>query len=343
VIGRSSNYSKSFQGNFDGNNKKITLAINHSNNNNAAGLFGCVSNKCVLKSIVVDGYVNAKLGAAGIVCGIYMPSTNSDTIIINKCINLANITSEYAAGIVSYGETDINMFINNGGLFIDSCVNYGNITASFQSAGIFGSVDCNFKAMRIKNCQNGGFITSTRNDNGYAGGIAIWYGGKIIDCLNHGTVTSAGNNASGIVCELIDYDIDDFLGNEVRNCINAGYIKGKTIAGGIVGKSTNHSSRRPTYISNCLNVNSVKSDVISYRGGIIGIIDGTSTTIISNCHYDKQLCSVGVSGANVILGVEAHLTINMVGTKLQSKLGTADWHYDTNLYPQLKCLLYRWW
>jgi len=44
VIGRSSSYSKSFQGNFDGNNKKITLAINHSNNKYLADFFGLTLN-----------------------------------------------------------------------------------------------------------------------------------------------------------------------------------------------------------------------------------------------------------------------------------------------------------
>ena len=347
TIGRYSNYyyeGQTFQGNFDGNNKKITLAINNNTYyGDAIGLFGCVFHKCVLKSIVVDGYVTCgNSNAAGIVAEVYTNSgTISDTIRINKCINLANITSNGgASGIVTsmvsvwWSDT-----IRNGGIFIDSCVNYGNITGS-SAAGILVQSGY-YKAMRIKNCQNGGFIIAS-SFGGNGGGIATLYYGEIIDCLNHGTVT-CNSEGGGIVARLYYYD--NVFKSEVRNCINAGPVKGIS-AGGIVADSRLNNKnflKNFNYIANCINVNSVQSYASNQTsiGGILG--KGQEYTTIVNNHYDKQMCPIGRVNKTDIPGAEGHLTINMVGNKLQSKLGTANWHYDTNLYPQLKCLLWRWW
>ncbi|MCL2039182.1 MAG: hypothetical protein FWG85_01990 [Bacteroidetes bacterium] len=208
----------------------------------------------------------------------------------------------------------IHLNLNDGGLFryaggniswacvISDLIVCGTVTGQEFAGGIAGF---NINAT-IENCLNIANIYAT---DGYAGGIA-------------GRTT---NNPFSII----------------SNCINSGYVNGRTGSGGIIGfnDQLGHFPLVPggqpsrLFISNCINTGVVEGN--NDIGAITGEI---GRAILENCHYDKQMCIYGgVNGVDV-LGTTAHLTKDIVGDKLASILGTADWIYTDgdSLYPQLK-------
>ena len=113
-----------FQGNFDGQDHAIALAINMPTAD-YVGLFGCIQN-ATIKNVIVNGYVNGNNIVSGI-AGFIL-----NNAAITDCVNAANITGNvYVAGIVAlacYNTT------------IENCINSGDITGSNLVAGIAGSI-----------------------------------------------------------------------------------------------------------------------------------------------------------------------------------------------------------
>jgi len=237
---------RSFQGNFNGNNKKITLAINHINTDYTAGLFGYV-NKGTLENIIVDGYVKSTPNAGGIVGCIYQfasLNTSGDVAIIN-CFNIASITVDgksnghdgAAGGIVGC----INPFDLVNCVTIINCSNIGTISgegfAYHGVGGIIGNVwDNNTTTTTISNCINSGLIKGinvvlSTGIGGIIGSITTSTNLSLSNCINTGVIikvlgggASSNNYSSGII------------GNTVNNTIyisNCYYDKQMCIYGGI--------------------------------------------------------------------------------------------------------------
>ena len=82
--------NRAFQGNFDGNNKKIILGLDYYNTNPVA-LFG-LAVKCELKNIIVSGYVIGMVHIGGIA------GRSENNVVISNCINLGFIKGHYAVG-----------------------------------------------------------------------------------------------------------------------------------------------------------------------------------------------------------------------------------------------------
>ena len=115
MIGRNYGFPRetAFQGIFDGNGKKITLAIDTSRGGGGYGisLFNTVGESGVVKDVIVDGYVIGRDGdVAGIVGELYGG-------VVERCINNASLHSDglCVGGIAGH---------NNSGIIRD-CINSG--------------------------------------------------------------------------------------------------------------------------------------------------------------------------------------------------------------------------
>ena len=317
-----------FEGVFDGNNKKITLAI-HNAQSGSTGMFGKIGRYAVIKNVEVEGYVIATVGnpmpAAGGIAGVSLGK-------IENCINKCNVSitdapvGDHAGGIVGMGY-GYGQIIN--------CVNFGRIEVPFHDvggiAGSFFNIHYYYDNPTpiISNCINFGSVYARFGSLlSMAGGIVGQCDDiSITNCINMGNVYGYGEGVGGIVG----------FGQPtiINRCINAGFISGTSIVGGIIGQ--HHRGR----IQNSINIGVVASHPCNSANYIGGICGGSNSGDISNCYYDKQLCIYGGIG-NEGMGQDfpgravGKLTSEMIGTQLQAILGTADWRYGNNLYPILK-------
>ena len=268
-------YTEAFQGDFDGNNKKITLAIDIKGNkqNRHVALFSHIISCWLVDDIppshihhlIVDGYViydnDVRHGFTGGIVGY-----NDFGAEISYCINRSNVTSSNicTGGITGHNEGTIS-----------HCYNFGNIihTGNSDMAAIGGIAGHSAYCKFITYSHNSGNIISATS---FVGGIVglLDYGNEISYCINIGTV-KGGSIVGGIIGGYnSSSDIDNMY-----NCINSGLIVGKHIVGGIIG-------RNKGAVKNCINTNTVKGN--TKVGCIVGENDGGT---IENCHYDKQICS----------------------------------------------------
>jgi hypothetical protein len=158
-------------------------------------------------------------------------------------------------------------------------------------------------------------------------------GGKISHCVNIGTILSKTdtmgwalelNRTFGSVGGIVGAggcDFNNFMALPVHiyNCVNSGYISGEAIVGGIYGEMYDEDT-----IENCINTGVVEGK--EKQGGIAGASTfGYYGQEIINCHYDKQMCLYGgINGTDEVGRAEGHLTKELIGTNLQSKLGNTD-------------------
>ncbi len=171
-----------FTGIFDGNGKKITVAINapaDKSGDTFDALFGTVSG--TVKNLTVGGTVVGSNKVAGVV-GKLSGSGNVD-----NCKNNATVTGRKNIG----GICGLVL----GKATVTNCVNYGNINgknpikAGLDMGGIVGCVwDADQNTVAIVNCYNAGKIYG----EGYnCGGIVGHYqGGGLVNCFNSGEVTA---------------------------------------------------------------------------------------------------------------------------------------------------------
>jgi len=175
-----------FRGYFDGQNHTINLTIN---TNGDAALFGLIGGICsggssYIKNLIVSGDVNLKSATAGITthilaCGLTVEISNcinlakitgsdngniartggiagmlqGNNVTISHCINVGNIKSGCAAGIVGLAE-----FLSDANIYINNCINYGYIKGGSYAAGILGLVFYYGGNSSIQNCVNTGVV-----------------------------------------------------------------------------------------------------------------------------------------------------------------------------------------
>ena len=199
IIGFVSNGT--FQGNFDGQNYTINLAIDMPESD-YVGLFGLI-HIATIKNIIVNGYGSISGQGHSSVGGIVGFLANTS---ISNCINNGSISgNEHIGGIVGLlANTSISNCINNGSISgnayiggiagtglnssISNCINIGNITGKGHVGGIHGCGGAD--GSTINNCVNYGFVKGI--DTG-VGGINGHYYKSIRNSINTGVVE--GENA----------------------------------------------------------------------------------------------------------------------------------------------------
>jgi len=261
----------SFQGNFNGNNFKVTVSINKPTDI-AIGTFGYCTDGCVIENLNVDGIVMGYVHVGGVVGNL--AGSNS---IIKNCNNYASLKSieRTLGGIVG---------INNNGKILN-CNNYGAIEHySIYSNYVGGIVGHNhYGNNHISNCVNN---ESVHARGWEAGGIVGRNVGIVEFCVNIGTITSTSNitfssNCGGIVGCFASWGV-------IYNNTNYGFVYGGYNIGGVIGKVDYIN-----VISNAIVINNSNFGVVEGLGnvGCIVGLKGTSTNIIiENNHYDKQMC-----------------------------------------------------
>ena len=271
---------------------------------------------CINYGNVSVDYVSGVFGGIGGIAGI------ANAVTISNCINYGYIKTdagEYIAGIVGYGGYNTNIL---------NCDNYGNITGANYSEAVGGITGCVATYSKVEYCTNSGYISGKIAVGGITGHshetIIVSY------CINIGTIYASDSYAGGISSGF-DNQYRNSNGN-YSYCINSGLIIGKSNVGGIVGQSLES-------VSNCLNTGVIIC--LNNNNTNIGAITGITKTsvIVTNCYYDKQMCIYGgINNADVTSRAVGRMTKEMIGTNLQTLLGTDAWIYTDSLYPQLKAL-----
>jgi len=320
--------TRPFRGLFNGNCRKIELQLNFGwntpNPRERVALFGNVDAGIII-NVITEGYAIGTQYVAGIVgTGNYITVKNSTNFAKIEVSRSNNAYYGFAGGIVGW--------VWNGAL-IDSCTNAGRIEGNWHIGGILGV----------------GYLGITLRNN-----------------CNIGTVYAAGSSAGGIVACIGYSSQTSAQKNIIEHNMNAGFVsvgsKNSADAGGIVGVDAGYHNT----IRYCLNVGVVRSndkniDSISSSstsvgsGSTTGAILGNrinNNTIVTDCYYDRQMYYNQQKQANPAnfpnwytaiggvpdnnISIQGFNTSSMLGTSLQSRLGTAYWIFTTGAYPVLK-------
>jgi len=294
MIGDDVNY---FEGGFDGQNFKITLAIVSNNIN--VGLFSQFS--ATIFDLVLDGSVTGGQNSQNVGGLVGLPIAGS----ILRCINLAEVTSNGPTSSVG----GIAGMAFAFGVFHE-CTNNGTITGGRYVAGIIGY---NNTAV-IDNCRNAGTIKSNSYKPHYMAGIVGKVYGSIIASVNIGSVLSSNSEYAGGIVAYSEGDIHE--------AHNSGVVDGAiNSVGGIVGYAGSSAMVR-----DCINTNWIEGTATN-SGAIAGLNNG----FVSNCYYDEQMCilpGIGAGGGNAI-GLP---TTSMIGNNLPSPFNY--WQLHPQLYPR---------
>lgn len=191
--------------------------------------------KCRFSNITVSG--KATIGGAGIVYSAKSCDFTDCTSKVNADIKVTDALPGYFAGI-SWGYENSNF---------KNCRNKGNITltgawnedTSFSVYGIAGSTK------KIEKCVNTGNLTIKNTAKGDAGfglefeacGVAGTCYGQAKGCGNTGKITVNTKNGFTNVGGV------SYYGTKIKNCYNTGTVSltGKGYAGGVVGEFSDGS------------------------------------------------------------------------------------------------------
>ena len=264
---KNKNY-KAFQGEFDGNGKKITLAMNNRVGDRATGLFAFVKDSAYVHDLTVEGSVTSVSNNTGAVAGVVrVVHADGTGARFERVINKANVSSSAASvgGIAGYADADSTKV--NTKLQFESCENHGNIvSANSHVGGLIGSA----KYLTIKNGNNTGRLEGVTNVGGLTG---YTYMSNFYDSKNSGSASASGsggnflNNkgASGTYAAgaagIAAYGQNVYL----KRCENSGSISGVNKTGGLVG------SLYWGNVINCVN-NGEVSVSVDAAGGVAGWI-----------------------------------------------------------------------
>lgn len=138
---------KIFQGNFDGNGKRVTLDIEESNG--YAALFGIANEPASIKGLEVNGEIYSCKTGAGIVA-------IADHITLMGCLNSVNVVAtDTAGGVAAIAKNCI----------ISNCGNNGLVRSNKLSGGVIGYAE----ESEADNLVNGGSVLSANTAGGLLG------------------------------------------------------------------------------------------------------------------------------------------------------------------------------
>lgn len=143
-------------------------------------------------------------------------------------------------------------------------------------------------------------------------------------CFFRGEVAASYHTAGGIV---------GINGSIVESCFSEGIVWGNDKVGGLVGISDNALAT----VDKCFSLTTIDTDVetASEIGALIGVNYGS----MDNTYYNIDITPFYPTGAHYDFGENGKRLLDIVGSGLETKLGT-DWTYTDNIdneyfYPQL--------
>ena len=300
--------SKTFNGNFNGNNYSINSI--YINTEKIGGLFGC-TNEATIKNTTIKGEITSTKEKAG---GIIRDAKKTN---VEKCINYATIitTNDNPTYISDGGISYTNSYsggiagsLGNDGI-VNECINYGKIiTNKTYAAGIVAFCD----GIIMNSINYGEIITQ----GSIAAGIASFkYSGRsegtiIINCANYGNIKSP-YIGGGIWGQQIAGKVF------IYNSYNLGNIQSEQIAGGIYGK---------TYLTTTTNITNCYNEGIVYgktsTGGILGYVYGGTLSITNSYYLDNVEKEIG--------NIEQGTSIKYSSTEKEIVLSGLNNYIDSN-------------
>ncbi len=209
-------------------------------------------------------------------------------------------------------ESYLGLFGKNKGTIMNLGVEKAEINGYEFVGGVCGYND----GVKIQNCYN----TGTVKGYNYVGGVCGFNCGTnyatIENCYNTGTVS--GTEEIGGVCGYNDYN------GTIQNCYNTGAVSGSKDIGGMCGNN-NYSGT----IKNCYNTGSVSGngETSSAIGGVCGYRQGGT---ITNCYYNKDICTVGgINGGDKEGSATGLTTEQLCNGTLENLVGfdENDWNF----------------
>lgn len=168
---------------------------------------------------------------------------------IKNCVNRVNITCK--SGTVG------GISVYRAGGIIENCTNAGNLVGDTVN-GI-----CMSYEGTLANCTNIGNITASN----IGSGMVTYNQGHILNCQNHGTITSENGMVAGIAI---------YNHTTIENCVNEGQLTGCHIVAGIAGTNGDPNGAEGI-ILNCASTDILTIQIatqyeqdILYIGGIVG-------------------------------------------------------------------------
>lgn len=303
-----------FLGDFDGNNKTLTLALGGDEcADDYVALFGDVGPGAHIHDLTLAGSVKSSGNDIAALIGCINAGAGA---VVENITNNATVTGgTTVGGIIAYGDSDKEYVLE-----VKNCTNNGAVTGVDQVGGIFAAGT----KVGIDNCTNTGTVKSTSDqpsqifggaNNAYfaapggsykyatAGVLAWGQNCYVTNCQNSGSVTAF-------------FKLGGILGagnwTPVANCTNAGAIVGTghfeskadsqmgcakgSVAGGIVGWV--HGGGNVTGCTNSAPITGLGS-----IGGIAGVVNGYNSTSsrpsIINCENTGDVTATGVYNGGV--------------------------------------------
>ena len=309
-----SDYTKCFQGTFDGNNKTITGMTISSTSVFYTGLFGY----------------------------LYKATVKDLTMAESEKINLKTLPSS----TTSYLLGSIAGYVENGKII--NCHNkcaVGFSNSDQKKSGNVGGIAGQIKGSVISACSNSGAITvSSESDATGSGIVGASFVSFIVSCFNTGDISATSNTTSAYAGGIVGSS--DLNGSQspshISHCYSTGDMTAKAAksrtSGGIVGGA------RYVVIESCFATGTVSttsssnSSDAACAGGILGWSWGDSITVKDclalNTGGMKAVGSISGNHAGRIVGYnqnnKAILSNNYASTKIKLKVGDNEEVFPTD-------------
>ena len=303
MIGQSDNM---FNGEFDGNEKNITLNIS-SNNKNIASLIGYIGENGIIQNF-------------NLICNIYSIKQTNNSI--------------YVAGVAEFNYGTIKNIVVSGEISTE----YNYESTTIYNAGV---VAMNYG--KVSYVQSKASVLPKNNSNMvYAGGIATVNYGIIEKSGFVGKANAqfvggiASQNLNGTITECY-YEANSNLETQITSANNG---SGNNYAGGIVGYMQGGKISY-CYVNGVVSgaSNTTNSNVRAYVGGIVGFAENSSSAIqnsyVIGC-LNSSTPQITASGMYVYAGVfvgdnnidSSNGNLYCIKTQTQTLIGNTNRYFD---------------
>lgn len=315
-----SNTGASFNGNLNGNDKRIS-GLQITNGSGVAGLFGylgtpsATSAIATIEKLTIEGSISCNGGQAGGLVGLIRPGS---VFVLNNVHTKVSITGSGSdvGGII--GRVGGHAFFTNcsNGASVSGRGSVGGLVGSFVQSGVEFNSCSNSAAVTGTNaagicagqpeltytgftgCVNNGAVNGTSQ----AAGISL--GGTFTGCSNNQTVTSSNGNAAGIG-----------INGKAEKCANHAAVSGGVNAAGILWSTPGVNLK----IEFCYNTGAISGTYGSY--GILASASGTVKNCFTyNLEKHVAICPSDATGKYAIV-----INSYYLADKEDELLGAGEW------------------
>jgi hypothetical protein len=193
----------------------------------------------------------------------------------------------------------VGSYVSNGdltidGSMIDSCWTKVTVTSSYGEVGGLVGNSAGCKNLEVKNSHSE--IKNTIQWGGNVGGLVGTFGASegdnshLFNCYATGSIT--GSDVGGLVSQYKS-------AGSIQNCYATDTITGGGNLGGLIA-SINTTGDYPLQIINCYRTGNVGNSICAFAGGLVGLFDSGSGSIIDSCRVEGDVTnSYNASGGLV--------------------------------------------